>query len=185
MAGDEFSFLMDALKRLRFTERAQRSMFEIVAGVMYCGNIDIVADDSAGGWATVSSETKSREAISRVSSLLGLDAAELEAALCTQTLHIGGDVTVKRLLPLSALENRDALAKAVYSALFDFILAHLNKFMISLDGSSGEEEKQGEYKANDDVDAGNWGRGCSCQEIATNAGFQQTRGWYPGQTDCF
>lgn len=69
------------------------------------------------------------EYLEHVSFCFGVDAASLERALSVQTLVIGGESTDRRLLPDQACENRDALCKSLYGAIFDHLITRFNAVM--------------------------------------------------------
>ena len=51
---------------------------------------------------------------------------ELHAALLTRKIVVVGETTTKPLSKQAALTNRDALAKKMYSLLFDWLVARVN-----------------------------------------------------------
>ena len=76
-------------------------------------------------------------ALATAAKLLGVDANLLERALTTRKIHAGGESIVSVLNAASACEGRDALAKAIYAALFDSIVASVNEALGSSGGDRG------------------------------------------------
>ena len=89
----------------------------------------------------------SMAALESASVLLGTGTGCTAETLCTQTLSIAGDITEKLLTPEEAAESRDALAKFLYSKLFDWLVKKLNVVMNQKvkgagDGSDDDEEEE-------------------------------------------
>ena len=71
--------------------------------------------------------------------MLGVSTHFLEFALCRRTMTAGGrsSVNVILLTAQQAGENRDALAKAIYSYLFDWLVQRVNASMAEDGGDTG------------------------------------------------
>ena len=59
----------------------------------------------------------------------------LFTALTTRAIDAVGERIVKQLSPAAATESRDALAKTMYSRLFDWIVAAVNRKISALGGA--------------------------------------------------
>uniref|UniRef100_F1KUD1 Myosin-VI n=1 Tax=Ascaris suum TaxID=6253 RepID=F1KUD1_ASCSU len=126
----DFQKLCGALSSIGLNAKDLNSIFQIIAALLHLGNVHFVdnVDDRKGGCMV---DAKSEESLRLAASLLGVDPTELRHGLISRIMQskAGAMGTIIRV-PLKTYEAaaaRDALAKAVYSRLFDSIVAHINK----------------------------------------------------------
>ena len=128
----EFAALLAALDALAISPAERDDMLAVLAGCLHVGNLTLDAppgspDCAGGGSRGVSLGGGSVEA---AAALLGVPRPELERCLTSRTMSMqrGAEVeTVTVQLPVSkCMAMRDGLAKAVYSALFEWAVAHIN-----------------------------------------------------------
>jgi myosin-1 len=128
----EMDRVVSAMKILGFTAEIQSSIWRTLAGILLLGNVEFLP-----GKASDSSVPKDPAKIAQVASLWKVDKEGLQSALISRTFATaGGNKQTMRkggvnspLTVEGACDARDALAKAMYSGLFDFAVAQLNKAM--------------------------------------------------------
>lgn len=136
----DFKVCDDAMNHLGMSEDERFSVYTIVASVLHLGNINFEDnhEDTKGG-CMISPATEKSLLIS--AKLIGVDKEELREALVSRVMQAtrggvkgtaikAGTKTEVILVPLKineAQSARDALAKSIYSRLFDFIVLRLNQ----------------------------------------------------------
>lgn len=124
---NDFQAMDKALSHFGVDEEGRARIYQIVAAILHLGNIEFEEspDDTRGGCRV---RETSREALNNASSLLGVDVDQLQQCLQSRVMQTnkGGYKGSIYMVPLKvheATSARDALAKAIYSRLFDFIVS--------------------------------------------------------------
>ncbi|KAL1806376.1 hypothetical protein ACET3Z_029444 [Daucus carota] len=105
----------------------QDAIFRVAAAVLHLGNIEFKKGADAD-----SSEPKNDESkfhLKTAAELLMCDEQALEDSLCKRVMVTRDDTITKFLDPNAAAVSRDALAKIVYSRLFDWIVNKINNII--------------------------------------------------------
>uniref|UniRef100_A0A8C3Y1I8 Unconventional myosin-VI n=1 Tax=Catharus ustulatus TaxID=91951 RepID=A0A8C3Y1I8_CATUS len=126
----DFNRMCTAMKKIGLDDEEKLDLFRVVAGVLHLGNIDFEEAGSTSGGCTP--RARSQAALERCAALLGLDEDDLRGSLTTRVMltTAGGakGTVIKVPLKVEQANNaRDALAKTVYSHLFDHVVKRVNQ----------------------------------------------------------
>ncbi|XP_026326253.1 unconventional myosin-IXa-like isoform X3 [Hyposmocoma kahamanoa] len=126
----EFSRLKQSMEMVGFTMDKQRRLFAVLSAVLLLGNVEFQPQrksyhhDEAVG-------VKNPEVVSLISSLLRVKQETLLAALTSKRARASGETLVINYRLPEAIATRDAMAKCLYGALFDWIVMQVNHALLS------------------------------------------------------
>ncbi|ORC93509.1 myosin IB heavy chain [Trypanosoma theileri] len=122
----EWNETLKAMKTMSIGDLEQKSILSILALILHLGELQFVSlsKENEGGAFVVSN----RDELDFCSFLLGVDTNSLERVLTWKRLEMGSSEVVDVPLDMQQCQNaRDAIAKALYHHLFDFIVESVNK----------------------------------------------------------
>ncbi|XP_024016781.1 myosin-10 [Eutrema salsugineum] len=120
----EYLATRKAMDVVGISSEEQDAIFRIVAAILHLGNIEFAKGEESD--AAEPKDDKSRFHLNVAAELFMCDEKALEDSLCKRVMVTRGESITKSLDPGSAALSRDALAKIVYSKLFDWLVTKIN-----------------------------------------------------------
>lgn len=129
----EFQRVKAAMATVGISAEQQAELFAVLAAVLWLGNVQFVPlhDDA------VTVEGASMPAVAAAAALLQCEQGALLVALTTRQMVAGGEQITRELGMEAALDNRDALSKAIYAAAFRWLVDRINA-ALAVGGRRGE-----------------------------------------------
>ncbi|XP_018913813.1 unconventional myosin-IXb isoform X2 [Bemisia tabaci] len=126
----EFSRLKQSMEMVGFSPEKQRRLFAVLSAVLLLGNMEFQPrkaayhhDEAVG--------VKNPQTVQLISELLRVKQETLLAALTAKRARASGETLVINYKLPEAVAARDAIAKCLYGALFDWIVLQVNHALLS------------------------------------------------------
>ncbi|KAJ7265999.1 glycosyltransferase family 2 protein [Mycena haematopus] len=119
-----FDQLKVALKTIGLSKRHVAQTCQLVAAILHLGNLEFIVDRHRNEDAAV---VRNTDVCALVADFLGVHPGDLEQALSYRTKLVKKELCTVFLDPDAASDNRDDLAKTLYSLLFAWLNEHINQ----------------------------------------------------------
>ncbi|KAL8258525.1 hypothetical protein R6Q59_026478 [Mikania micrantha] len=121
----EYHATRKAMDVVGISSNEQEAIFRVVAAILHLGNIEFVKDNEPD--SSKPKDDQSRFHLKTAAELFMCDEEALQDSFCKRVIVTRDESIKKSLDPLAAALNRDALAKIVYTRLFDWIVGRINE----------------------------------------------------------
>ncbi|GAB1607580.1 unconventional myosin-Va-like isoform X4 [Argonauta hians] len=116
-----------AFMELGIPDEEQLKMYSVVASILHLGNIVFITGDDD----SQSSVSKKNPHFDIACELLGLNSEEMALWLCNRQIVSVSERIMKPMSKKEAGYSRDALAKFIYARVFDWIVAKINRNLLT------------------------------------------------------
>ncbi|KAF8836252.1 glycosyltransferase family 2 protein [Paxillus ammoniavirescens] len=122
--ANRFEQLKLALKSIGLSKRHVAQTCQLIAAILHLGNLEFTVDRGRDVDAAV---VRNVDVLGIVAEFLGVQPSALEGALSYKTKMVKKELCTVFLDPDGASDNRDDLAKTLYSLLFAWLNEHINQ----------------------------------------------------------
>uniref|UniRef100_M4AV36 Unconventional myosin-Va n=1 Tax=Xiphophorus maculatus TaxID=8083 RepID=M4AV36_XIPMA len=115
-----------AFTLLGINESYQIGLFQVLAAILHLGNVEIKDRDSDSSLIAPNNRH-----LTAFCELVGVTYQDMSQWLCHRKLKTATETYIKPLPRLQATNARDALSKHIYAKLFNWIVEHVNKALVT------------------------------------------------------
>ena len=126
----ELTATLAALRGIGVSTADERAIIQLLAGILHIGDVDFHA--SKDGSALMAEEVERY-----VCRALGLESALMREALCHRKIKAGLETLQVPKSQAEAQASRDAVARTLYTKLFDWLLLQINRCLAASKQSAG------------------------------------------------
>ncbi|KAL0464349.1 UNVERIFIED_CONTAM: Myosin-12 [Sesamum latifolium] len=120
----EYLETRNAMDIVGINQDEQEAIFRVVAAILHLGNVEFVKGNEVD--SSKLKDDKAHYHLQTTAELLMCNEKALEDSLCQRVIVTPDGSITKPLDPAAAITSRDALAKTMYSRLFDWIVDKIN-----------------------------------------------------------
>ncbi|XP_026169113.1 unconventional myosin-IXb isoform X2 [Mastacembelus armatus] len=124
--GQEYKRLHQAMEMVGFLASTKKHIFSILSAILHLGNVTYKLSENSQAL-----EVGPAEVLTTLSDLLKVKKELLVKALTMKRIVTGKAFIVSQYTLQKASKVRDSMAKCLYSALFDWIVLHINHAMLN------------------------------------------------------
>ncbi|KAI9485509.1 MAG: chitin synthase [Benjaminiella poitrasii] len=134
--NDEIAFadLKSSLKICGFKAKTVTQIFQLLACILHIGNLQFQDGHDTGNVAQEACSIRNDDVLEVVAAMLGVSPSKLEQSLTYKLRLIRKELCTMFLNTQGAVEQRDALARALYHVLFLWIVESINTKICYNDG---------------------------------------------------
>ncbi|KXS12657.1 myosin-Ie-like protein [Gonapodya prolifera JEL478] len=123
--AEEYQAMRNAMTVCKISDEDQNNILSILAGVLHLGNVDFDEENNQAQLAD-------QRSLAYPAVLLGIQESDIQLKLTSRYIETGrrGESYNVPLNAQQARSTRDALAKALYSRMFDWIVGAVNNAML-------------------------------------------------------
>lgn len=134
--SDTYRELRRAMNVMKFSPDVQKNIFNVTAAILHASNMSF--KETNGGESGVD---ESNEHLEAVCDLLKVTTKEMTQSLCHFSITVGKDTKVRKSLSKEKAEHGfQALLKALYGALFTYLVQRINDSIAYKKGSDHETD---------------------------------------------
>eukprot|EP00924_Labyrinthula_sp_SR-Ha-C_P016735 maker-scaffold_6-snap-gene-13.6-mRNA-1 protein AED:0.23 eAED:0.23 QI:0/0/0/0.5/1/1/2/0/1731 len=132
--ADDWRKTYDAMSTLGISSQDRKNIVDLLAGILFLGNVQF--DPRGSNEASDPAEVRSMDILSRAAKALGFQDKSLYKGLLTTQISTSKDSTYKEHTVQQASDARDALAKAIYAGMFEYLITKINEGLKVVDDAN-------------------------------------------------